>query len=878
MTSNASQNFINIGERTNVTGSARFRNLIKAGDYPAAVEVARQQVENGAQIIDVNMDEGMLDGAEAMTTFLNLIAAEPDIARVPVMVDSSKWEVIEAGLKCVQGKAVVNSISLKEGEAQFLEQARKVLSYGAATVVMAFDEVGQADTADRKYEICERAYKLLTEKVGFPAEDIIFDPNIFAVATGIDEHNNYAVDFIEATKRIRENLPGCHVSGGLSNVSFSFRGNEAVRRAMHSVFLYHAIPAGLDMAIVNAGQLDIYDDIDPELRTRVEDVILNRRPDATERLVDIAEQYRGQKGKTQEKDTKWRELPVGKRLEHALVHGITEFIVEDTEEARLSVERPLHVIEGPLMDGMNVVGDLFGAGKMFLPQVVKSARVMKAAVAHLTPFMEKEKEELGTVDQSNGKVLLATVKGDVHDIGKNIVGVVLGCNGYDIVDLGVMVPAETILETAIKENVDMIGLSGLITPSLDEMVFVAAEMQRQGINMPLLIGGATTSPVHTAVKIEPAMKTAPVIHVSDASRAVGVVSALMNTDDRETLWGATKARYDRIRESRSGGPPTPRLPIEEARQKDFTANEASAPAPTFTGTRTFTDFDLAHLARYIDWTPYFSSWDLAGRYPQILEDEIIGEAASDLWRDTQTMMQRLVGEAWFKPKAVIGFWEAARNGDDIRLATGDTLHTLRQQMVKTNQRPNFALSDFVAASGDHIGAFCVTSGPEADAIAKDFKEKGDDYSAIMVQALADRFAEAMAEYMHEKVRKELWGYAADEAFDNEALIKEKYRGIRPAPGYPAQPDHTEKETIFKLLDAEKEIGVSLTSSFAMSPAPSVSGLYFAHPESVYFAVGRIERDQVADYAARKGWDQRTAERWLAPILNYDPFAVEGEAA
>ncbi|WP_370373921.1 methionine synthase [Henriciella pelagia] len=878
MTSNASQNFINIGERTNVTGSARFRNLIKAGDYPAAVEVARQQVENGAQIIDVNMDEGMLDGAEAMTTFLNLIAAEPDIARVPVMVDSSKWEVIEAGLKCVQGKAVVNSISLKEGEAQFLEQARKVLSYGAATVVMAFDEVGQADTADRKYEICERAYKLLTEKVGFPAEDIIFDPNIFAVATGIDEHNNYAVDFIEATKRIRENLPGCHVSGGLSNVSFSFRGNEAVRRAMHSVFLYHAIPAGLDMAIVNAGQLDIYDDIDPELRTRVEDVILNRRPDATERLVDIAEQYRGQKGKTQEKDTKWRELPVGKRLEHALVHGITEFIVEDTEEARLSVERPLHVIEGPLMDGMNVVGDLFGAGKMFLPQVVKSARVMKAAVAHLTPFMEKEKEELGTVDQSNGKVLLATVKGDVHDIGKNIVGVVLGCNGYDIVDLGVMVPAETILETAIKENVDMIGLSGLITPSLDEMVFVAAEMQRQGINMPLLIGGATTSPVHTAVKIEPAMKTAPVIHVSDASRAVGVVSALMNTDDRETLWGATKARYDRIRESRSGGPPTPRLPIEEARQKDFTANEASAPAPTFTGTRTFTDFDLAHLARYIDWTPYFSSWDLAGRYPQILEDEIIGEAASDLWRDTQTMMQRLVGEAWFKPKAVIGFWEAARNGDDIRFATGDTLHTLRQQMVKTNQRPNFALSDFVAASGDHIGAFCVTSGPEADAIAKDFKEKGDDYSAIMVQALADRFAEAMAEYMHEKVRKELWGYAADEAFDNEALIKEKYRGIRPAPGYPAQPDHTEKETIFKLLDAEKEIGVSLTSSFAMSPAPSVSGLYFAHPESVYFAVGRIERDQVADYAARKGWDQRTAERWLAPILNYDPFAVEGEAA
>ncbi|MEQ9315187.1 MAG: methionine synthase [Henriciella sp.] len=878
MTQSASQSFINIGERTNVTGSAKFRNLIKAGDYAAAVDVARDQVENGAQIIDVNMDEGMLDGVEAMRTFLNLIAAEPDIARVPVMVDSSKWEVIEAGLKCVQGKAVVNSISLKEGEAQFLEQARKVLSYGAATVVMAFDEVGQADTAERKYDICERAYKLLTEKVGFPPEDIIFDPNIFAVATGIEEHNNYAVDFIEATRRIRENLPGCHVSGGLSNVSFSFRGNEPVRRAMHSVFLYHAIPAGLDMAIVNAGQLDIYDDIDPELRERVEDVILNRRDDATERLVEIAERYRGQKGKVQEKDTKWRELPVGKRLQHALVHGITEFITEDTEEARLTVERPLHVIEGPLMDGMNVVGDLFGAGKMFLPQVVKSARVMKAAVAHLTPFMEKEKEELGLVDQSNGKVVLATVKGDVHDIGKNIVGVVLGCNGYDIVDLGVMVPAETILETAIKEKADMIGLSGLITPSLDEMVFVAAEMQRQGIDMPLLIGGATTSPAHTAVKIEPAMKTAPVIHVSDASRAVGVVSALMNPDERASLWGATKARYDRIRESRAGGPPTPRLPIAEARAKGLTFSEPSAPAPTFTGTRTFTDIDLAELTRYIDWTPYFSSWDLAGRYPQILEDEVIGEAASDLWRDTQAMMQRLVGEAWLKPKAVIGFWEAAKAGDDIKLATGDTLHTLRQQMVKNNQRPNFALSDFLADSGDHIGAFCVTSGPEADAISKAYKAEGDDYSAIMVQALADRFAEAMAEYMHERVRKELWGYAADEAFDNDALIKEKYRGIRPAPGYPAQPDHTEKELIFKLLNAEKEIGVSLTTSFAMSPAPSVSGLYFAHPESVYFAVGRIERDQVADYAARKGWDQRTAERWLAPILNYDPFAVEGEAA
>ncbi len=876
--SNASQTFINIGERTNVTGSAKFRNLIKAGDYDGALVVARDQVENGAQIIDVNMDEGMLDGAEAMTTFLNLIAAEPDIARVPVMIDSSKWEVIEAGLKCVQGKAVVNSISLKEGEDAFLDHARKVMSYGAAAVVMAFDEVGQADTAERKYEICARAYKLLTEKIGFPPEDIIFDPNIFAIATGIEEHDNYAVDFIEACKRIRADLPHCHISGGLSNVSFSFRGNEPVRRAMHSVFLYHAIPAGLDMAIVNAGQLDIYDDIDPELRELVEDVILNRNPDGTERLLEIAERYRGQKGKVQEKDTAWRDLPVEKRLEHALVRGITEFIVEDTEEVRLKKDRPLHVIEGPLMDGMNIVGDLFGSGKMFLPQVVKSARVMKAAVAHLMPFMEKEKEELGLVDQSNGKVVLATVKGDVHDIGKNIVGVVLGCNGYDIVDLGVMVPAEKILEVAIAEKADMIGLSGLITPSLDEMVFVAAEMQRQGIDLPLLIGGATTSPAHTAVKIDPVRNNAPVIHVLDASRAVGVVSALMNEGERETLWGTTQARYQRIRESRSGGPPTPRLPIAEAREKGFTATEPSAPAPAFTGTQTFEGFDLADLARYIDWTPYFASWDLAGRYPQILEDEVVGEAASDLWRDTQAMMQRLVGEAWLKPKAVIGFWGARRDGDDIRLDTGETLHTIRQQMVKTNERPNLALADYICEQGDHIGAFCVTSGPEADVISKKFKDEGDDYSAIMVQALADRFAEAMAEYMHEQVRKTHWGYAPDEAFDNEALVKEKYRGIRPAPGYPAQPDHTEKELIFKLLDAEAQIGVSLTTSFAMSPAPSVSGLYFAHPESAYFAVGRIERDQVADYAARKGWDQRTAERWLAPILNYDPFATASDEA
>ena len=871
--------FVNIGERTNVTGSARFKKLILESDYTAAVEVARQQVENGAQIIDVNMDEGMLDGAEAMTTFLNLIAAEPDIARVPVMIDSSKWAVIEAGLQCVQGKAVVNSISMKEGEDQFLEQARACLAYGAAVVVMAFDEDGQADIAARKIEICQRAYKLLTETVGFPPEDIIFDPNIFAVATGIEEHNTYALDFIEAAREIRRTCPGCHISGGLSNVSFSFRGNEPVRRAMHSVFLYHAIPAGMDMGIVNAGQLDIYDEIDPPLREAVEDVILNRRDDATERLVDLAETYRGQKGKTKEKDTKWREAPVAKRLEYALIRGILDHIVEDTEEARLAHDRPLHVIEGPLMDGMNIVGDLFGSGKMFLPQVVKSARVMKAAVAHLEPFMEKEKQEMGLVGKSNGKVLLATVKGDVHDIGKNIVGVVLACNGYDIIDLGVMVPAETILAEAEKHGVDMIGLSGLITPSLDEMVFMAAEMQRLGLNKPLLIGGATTSPAHTAVKIEPAYRHGPVIHVTDASRAVGVVSALMNDDERGKLWETTQARYQRMREAREGGPPKPRLPIDIARQRAFDPGTAEhTPAPTFTGVRTFEDFDLAEITRYIDWTPYFASWDLAGRYPQILDDAVVGEAATDLWNETQAMLQRVIGEQWFRPKAVIGFWGAQRTGDDIRLETGDTLHTLRQQMVKDNTRANFALSDFIrpandGESGDHIGAFCVTAGPEADVLAKQFEAAGDDYQAIMVKALADRFAEAMAEMMHARVRRELWPYAPDEDLDNLALIKEKYRGIRPAPGYPAQPDHTEKALMFKLLEAEARIGVSLTTSFAMDPAPSVSGLYFSHPDAAYFAVGRIERDQVADYAARKGWDLRTAERWLAPILNYDPFEI-----
>lgn len=871
--STAAQTFVNIGERTNVTGSARFRRLIVSGDYTTAIEVARQQIENGAQIIDVNMDEGMLDGVKAMETFLNLIAAEPDIARVPIMIDSSKWEVIEAGLKCVQGKAVVNSISLKEGEDQFRERAHACLSYGAAIIVMAFDEVGQADISSRKIEICQRAFKILTEEVGFPAEDIIFDPNIFAVATGIPEHNNYAVDFIEAARVIRKTCPDCHISGGLSNVSFSFRGNEPVRRAMHSVFLYHAIPAGMNMGIVNAGQLDIYDEIEPTLRELVEDVILNRNEDATEALVDYAEQFRGQKGKSVQKDMSWRELSVEKRLEYALVNGITEFIVEDTEEARAVSDRPLHVIEGPLMDGMNVVGDLFGSGKMFLPQVVKSARVMKAAVAYLDPFMQAEKEELGVVDASNGKILMATVKGDVHDIGKNIVGVVLACNGYEVVDMGVMVPCENILNKAKEEQVDIIGLSGLITPSLDEMVYVASEMQRLGMKQPLLIGGATTSPVHTAVKIDPARQNGPSIHVTDASRAIGTVSSLFSDDERPLFIETVKTRYQRMRDRRVGGPPKPRYPIQVARSHAHRLQTPAPQAPSFTGTKVFEDFDLSLLARYIDWTPYFVTWNLAGRYPKILEHKVIGKAARDLWRDTQVMLQQIIDESWFKPKTVIGFWEASRDGDDIKLNTGDTFYTLRQQMVKDNGRANFALSDFVAEVDDHVGAFAVTSGPEAEGIAKMFEADSDDYSAIMVKSLADRFAEALAEYMHERVRKELWGYAADENFDNEALIKEAYAGIRPAPGYPCQPDHTEKETIFRLLEANR-IGMELTSSYAMIPAASVSGLYIAHPESTYFSVGRIDRDQIEDYAHRKGMQMREAERWLGPILNYDPAEVE----
>jgi len=871
----ASQTFVNIGERTNVTGSARFRRLIVHGDYATAVEVARQQVENGAQIIDINMDEGMLDGVNAMQTFLNLIAAEPDIARVPFMIDSSKWEVIEAGLKCVQGKAVVNSISLKEGADQFRDHARKCLSYGAAVVVMAFDEHGQADIASRKVDICQRAFKILTQEVGFPAEDIIFDPNIFAVATGIEEHNNYAVDFIEAARIIRETCSGCHISGGLSNVSFSFRGNEPVRRAMHSVFLYHAIPAGMNMAILNAGQLDIYDEIDPKLRELVEDVILNRDENATEALVEYAEKFQGQQGKSIEKDLTWREFAVEKRLEHALVHGITEFIESDTEEARAAANRSLNVIEGPLMDGMNVVGDLFASGKMFLPQVVKSARVMKTAVAYLDPFMQAEKEELGVEDASNGKVLMATVKGDVHDIGKNIVGVVLACNGYEIIDMGVMVPCEEILAKAKQEKADIIGLSGLITPSLDEMVYVAREMQRHDMKQPLLIGGATTSPAHTAVKIDPVRSNGPTIHVTDASRAFGVVSSLLSDDDRTLFIDTEKAKYQRLRDRRSGSPPKPRHPIAIARQHAHQLTSIEILAPSYLGTKEFIDLDLSQLADYIDWTPYFVSWNLAGRYPKILEDKIVGQAARDLWNDTQKVLQKIIDQQWFKPKAVIGFWGASREGDDIRLHNGDMLYTLRQQMVKNNRRPNYALADFISESKDHIGAFAVTSGIEADEIAQTFEAKGDDYSAIMVKALADRFAEAMAEYMHERVRKELWGYAKNEDLDQQDLIKESYSGIRPAPGYPCQPDHTEKETIFRLLGADR-IGMTLTSSFAMMPAASVSGLYFAHPESVYFSVGRIERDQVEDYAQRKGMDLRVVERWLGPVLNYDPTKTEME--
>ncbi|HZZ31262.1 MAG TPA: methionine synthase [Phenylobacterium sp.] len=882
--------FINVGERTNVTGSAKFRKLIEDGAYGEALSVARQQVEAGAQVIDINMDAGLLDSVEAMKTYLNLLAAEPDIARVPVMIDSSKWEVIEAGLRCVQGKAIVNSISMKEGEAKFIEQARACLRYGAAVVVMAFDEVGQADTAARKIEICTRAYRLLTEQVGFPAEDIIFDPNIFAVATGIDEHNNYAVDFIEACRAIKATLPHARISGGVSNVSFSFRGNEPVRRAIHSVFLYHAIAAGMDMGIVNAGELPVYDEIPEELREAVEDVIQNRPqrdPNLTntERLVELAPKYKGGKSEAKGPDLTWREGTVEQRITHALVNGVTQFIEEDTEEARSQAERPLHVIEGPLMDGMNVVGDLFGSGKMFLPQVVKSARVMKQAVAYLMPFMEAEKA--GKPRQHAGRILMATVKGDVHDIGKNIVGVVLQCNNYEVIDLGVMVPADRILDEAVAHNVDMVGLSGLITPSLDEMAYVAGEMERRGMKIPLLIGGATTSKTHTAVKIEPKYKGSQTTYVLDASRAVGVVSGLLSASERDRLMAETAADYVKVRAAFARGQDKrARATLDEARDNAFTPDWTTydPPKPSFIGTRTFEAYDLADLARHIDWSPFFASWELIGRYPQILEDDVVGEAAVSLFADAQGMLQRIIGEQWFEARGVVGFWPANSDGDDIVLYTDETrttelarLHSLRQQMAKDKSqadggRANVALADFIAPVGtrpDWIGGFAVTAGHGEAEIAKAFKDKGDDYSAIMAAALADRLAEAFAEALHRRVRTELWGYAPDEAWDIDHMIAEQYRGIRPAPGYPAQPDHTEKATLFKLLDAEAATGLNLTESYAMYPTAAVSGLYFSHPESHYFGVGRIEKDQVGDYARRKGWDVATAERWLGPILNYE---------
>ncbi|OLP59602.1 methionine synthase [Xaviernesmea oryzae] len=890
--------FVNVGERTNVTGSARFRKLITSGDFTAALAVARDQVENGAQIIDINMDEGLIDSKAAMVSFLNLAAAEPDIARVPVMIDSSKWEVIEAGLKCVQGKPLVNSISLKEGEANFLAQARLCRAYGAAVVVMAFDEQGQADTQARKVEISTRAYRLLTEKAGFPPEDIVFDPNIFAVATGIEEHDNYGVDFIEATRAIRATLPHAHISGGVSNLSFSFRGNEPVREAMHAVFLYHAIQAGMDMGIVNAGQLAVYESIELDLREACEDVVLNRRSDSTERLLEIAERFKGTGAKEAKgRDLAWREWPVEKRLEHALVNGITDFIVEDTEEARQNSQRPLHVIEGPLMAGMNVVGDLFGAGKMFLPQVVKSARVMKQAVSVLLPYMEAEKaamraEGIEAQERSSaGRILLATVKGDVHDIGKNIVGVVLACNNYEIIDLGVMVPATKILETARAEKVDVIGLSGLITPSLDEMAFLAAEMEREGFDVPLLIGGATTSRVHTAVKIDPNYHRGATVYVPDASRAVGVVSSLLSPEARDGFIAETKAEYSRVAEKhRKSEVDKQRLPIAKARANHHRSDwSAYRPVkPSFLGTRVFDGWDLAELRRYIDWTPFFQTWELKGSYPALLEDERQGEAARQLYADAQAMLDKIVAEKWFVPRAVVGFWPANAIGDDIRLFTGDdrtetleTFFTLRQQMVKRDGRPNVALSDFVAplegGPADYIGGFAVTAGFEEIAIAERFERANDDYAAIMVKALADRFAEAFAERLHEVVRRELWAYAPDEDLSPEDLIREPYAGIRPAPGYPAQPDHTEKVTLFKLLDAQAAIGLELTESYAMWPGSSVSGLYIAHPEAYYFGVAKIEHDQVSDYARRKGMSIEAVERWLSPILNYTPSS-RSEAA
>jgi len=891
--------FVNIGERTNVTGSAAFKKLIMAGDYVRAVEVARAQVDNGAQVIDVNMDEGLLDAEYAMTTFLKLIAAEPDIARVPVMVDSSKWSVIEAGLKCVSGKPIVNSISMKEGEEAFLYYAKKVMAYGAAVVVMAFDEVGQADTQQRKIEICERAYKLLMG-IGFPPEDIIFDPNVFAVATGIDEHNNYGVDFIEATREIRKRCPHVHISGGLSNLSFSFRGNEPVRRAMHSIFLYHAIPAGMDMGIVNAGQLDVYDQIDPELREACEDVILNRDPGATDRLITTAEKYRGTDAVAEKAAEEWRGWPVAKRLEHALVKGLDAFVVEDTEEARQLFPRPIEVIEGPLMDGMNVVGDLFGSGKMFLPQVVKSARVMKKAVAHLLPFIEAAKE-VGA--RAKGKIIMATVKGDVHDIGKNIVGVVLACNGYDIIDLGVMVSWTKILEAANENDADMIGLSGLITPSLDEMVTVAAEMQRAGMTMPLLIGGATTSKVHTAIRISPAY-AGPVVHVLDASRAVGVASTLMSDTQRDPFVEKTAAEYEAVRIARANKGQNELATLADARANAFVAApDGKAPSAAKPGVHVFEDWDLADLRDYIDWTPFFRAWELAGNYPAILDDEVVGESARSLWADAQAMLDKVIGEKWLTAKGVAGLWPCRRDGDDVivmsqapfvpsevegpaasalpEARTSTSLGTngfpegsaevrlpmLRQQIKKREGRPNMCLADFITPEGDWIGGFAVTAGHGIDERSAAFRAAHDDYSDIMLKALADRLAEAFAERLHAHVRSDLWGYAPGEQLTNEALVREQYRGIRPAPGYPACPDHSLKPALFDLLGATDATGITLTESFAMLPTAAVSGFYFGHADSEYFGVARVGRDQLEDYAVRRDVDLDTAERWLRPNLD-----------
>ncbi len=878
--------FVNVGERTNVTGSARFRKMIREGRLAEALDVARDQVANGAQVIDVNMDEGLLDSEKAMVEFLNLVAAEPDIARVPVMVDSSKFHVIEAGLKCLQGKGIVNSISMKEGVEKFIAEAKLVRAYGAAVVVMAFDEQGQADTFARKAEICRRAYDTLTREVGFPPEDIIFDPNVFAVATGIDEHNNYGVDFLDAVEFIRKNLPHAHVSGGISNLSFSFRGNEPVREAMHCVFLYQAIGLGMDMGIVNAGALAVYDNLAPDLRELCEDVVLNRRADATERLLEAAPRFKGDgKGEVKAQDLAWRAAPVEKRLEHALVNGVTAFIEEDTEEARQKAAKPLHVIEGPLMDGMNVVGDLFGAGKMFLPQVVKSARVMKAAVAYLQPYLEAEKRRSGAADApAAGKILMATVKGDVHDIGKNIVGVVLACNNYEVIDIGVMVPGQTILATARKEKADIIGLSGLITPSLDEMVQVASDMEREGFDIPLLIGGATTSRVHTAVKIHPAYNRGQVVYVTDASRAVGVVSSLLSDNkaaykaDIAADYARTAAAHARAEADKA------RLPLARARQNGLKLDWSaySPPKPGFTGTRLFRSYDLGELASYIDWTPFFQTWELRGRYPAILTDEKQGEAARGLFADAQAMLRRIIDERWFQARAMIGFWPANAVGDDIHLYTGESrqevlakFHGLRQQTSKRDGRPNLCLSDFVAPEGgkpDYLGAFVVSAGIGEDRIADKLKGRNDDYSSILAKALADRLAEALAERMHERVRQEFWGYAPQEALSGEDLLAEKYAGIRPAPGYPAQPDHTEKATLFRLLEAERRIGVTLTESYAMWPGASVAGLYFSHPESYYFGVAKVERDQVEDYARRKGMALAEVERWLGPVLNYVPGA------